>query len=67
MCTDCHDGESEEFRGRHLGLPAGAMNCGGCHDPHGAQVEGMMLPTQHMPFADGDCSICHQTKGETGP
>ena len=67
MCTDCHDGESDDFRARHLGLAAQAMNCGGCHDPHGLQAEGMLLPAQHMPFADGDCSLCHQAKGESGP
>jgi hypothetical protein len=58
-CAACHDEESEEFSARHLGLPAGALDCGSCHDPHASKMAGMLLPEVHPPFADGDCTVCH--------
>ena len=59
-CLMCHDGDSSDFAEHHLGMPASTMDCRGCHDPHASQLAGMLLPEQHAPFADGDCSICHE-------
>ena len=65
-CTDCHDGESPAFLEHHLGLPASAMDCRGCHDPHASQMAGMLLAQVHDPFAAGDCSLCHEAaEGDT--
>jgi hypothetical protein len=61
-CTDCHDGESEEFAELHLGLAAASMDCGSCHDPHASSMAGMLLPEVHPPFAEGDCSTCHEER-----
>ncbi len=58
-CLNCHDGDSEDFAAQHLGLPASAMDCGSCHDPHASASAGLLLPVTHLPFEDGDCSACH--------
>jgi len=63
-CLGCHAGESDDFRAKHLGLPAAAIACESCHDPHASRSVGMLLPNEHSPFAEGDCSMCHE---ETGP
>jgi len=59
-CLGCHDGGSAEFSEKHFGAAADTMDCGGCHDPHASRMAGMLLPEVHMPFADGDCSVCHR-------
>jgi predicted CXXCH cytochrome family protein len=59
-CLGCHDGDSADFAEKHLRLPAASMDCGDCHDPHASQVAGMMLPNLHPPFAEGDCTTCHE-------
>jgi predicted CXXCH cytochrome family protein len=64
-CLDCHDGDSADFAEKHLGFTAESMNCGECHDPHASRVAGMLLPEMHMPFADGDCSMCHEGLEQT--
>jgi predicted CXXCH cytochrome family protein len=67
LCTECHEGDSTEFKSRHLGLSAGALVCSGCHDPHASNTAGMFLPNLHPPFEDGDCSLCHQGSGGETP
>ena len=59
-CLACHDGDSTSFAEDHLGLPAAAIDCRGCHDPHASQMAGMLLPQVHPPFAEGDCTMCHE-------
>jgi hypothetical protein len=59
-CLDCHDGASAAFTAKHLGLTADAIDCRSCHDPHASALAGMLLPELHPPFADGDCSLCHE-------
>jgi predicted CXXCH cytochrome family protein len=63
-CLGCHDGKSIEFADKHLGAAAETIDCGECHDPHASQVAGMLLPEAHMPFAEGDCTTCHQERPE---
>jgi hypothetical protein len=38
-------------------VPAG---CSDCHDAHGGNVEKLIRPFQHKPFADHDCDACHE-------
>jgi predicted CXXCH cytochrome family protein len=64
-CLDCHDGGSADFAAKHLGFPADTIDCGECHDPHASQMAGMLLPEVHMPFAEGDCTTCHQERAES--
>ena len=59
-CLGCHDGDSDEFGEKHLGLPAESMDCKSCHDPHASRMAGMLLPEVHPPFGEGDCSACHE-------
>jgi hypothetical protein len=28
-------------------------------------VAGMLLPEVHMPFADGDCTTCHEDRSDS--
>jgi predicted CXXCH cytochrome family protein len=63
-CLGCHDGQSAKFADKHLGASAESIDCGECHDPHASQVAGMLLPEMHMPFADGDCTTCHEVPAE---
>ncbi|HSL82205.1 MAG TPA: cytochrome c3 family protein, partial [Thermoanaerobaculia bacterium] len=65
-CATCHDVENAEFLARHLGLPAAALDCGSCHDPHASQMAGMLLPEVHPPFAEGDCTVCHTAVPRAG-
>jgi predicted CXXCH cytochrome family protein len=65
-CLTCHDGDSRTFADTHLGFEARTLDCAECHDPHASQMEGMLLPEVHMPFAGGDCSVCHaDAQGDT--
>jgi hypothetical protein len=43
------------------------MDCKSCHDPHASQMAGMLLPRVHAPFAEGDCSLCHEGSTEDAP
>ena len=67
-CLGCHDGDSTTFADKHLGLPAASIDCASCHDPHASRMAGMLLPNTHAPFAEGDCSTCHEeAPKEDGP
>ena len=36
------------------------LDCLGCHDPHKSTEPGLLHPNVHEPFADRDCSTCHE-------
>jgi hypothetical protein len=64
-CLTCHDGGSIRFAEKHLGFAAETLDCRECHDPHASSMAGMLLPEVHMPFAEGDCTLCHVETPET--
>ncbi len=66
-CLNCHDGQAPEFQRQHLSLPIDALDCVGCHDPHASDMTGMLHPQSHPPFAEGDCSICHEATDGGAP
>jgi predicted CXXCH cytochrome family protein len=59
-CLGCHDGASADFSKAHLGFAASTLDCAECHDPHASRMAGMLLPEMHLPFSEGDCTVCHQ-------
>jgi len=63
VCSGCHEVDTPEFRTRHGGVQASGNGCTSCHDPHGSDKKGMMLPIAHSPYEDGDCSVCHTEGG----
>jgi len=65
-CLDCHDTSAAAFGEEHLGLAGADSACTSCHDPHASETVGLLLPVSHQPFADGDCSLCHETEREPG-
>ncbi len=60
LCGACHDPTKPAMRTAHHGLITAATDCTGCHEPHASEKKKLMLSGQHAPFADGDCSTCHQ-------
>ncbi len=59
QCLACHDGDDEDFKGRHLGLAGAKLDCRKCHDPHVAESGGLMQRNQHDPFEGDACDVCH--------
>jgi hypothetical protein len=61
LCSKCHDLDRESFKKGHQGIDWGRKECLSCHDPHGAPApgDGLLLPYQHQPFKDQECSSCH--------
>ena len=57
LCGDCHDVGNEAFAEQHF-FPT-ALNCAGCHDPHGGNVPKFFWAHQHDPFAERECDSCH--------
>jgi predicted CXXCH cytochrome family protein len=67
-CLGCHDGGSADFSKKHLGFAATTLDCAECHDPHASRMADMLLPEMHLPFSEGDCTVCHEDsrRGEGG-
>ena len=60
LCFTCHDESGSSFREAHQDRPADSLDCLGCHDPHKSTEPGLLHPNVHEPFADRDCSTCHE-------
>jgi predicted CXXCH cytochrome family protein len=63
LCTSCHDPTKAALSSAHKGLLTPATDCTSCHAGHASEKKKLLLPGQHPPFADGDCSVCHQAGG----
>jgi predicted CXXCH cytochrome family protein len=59
LCGQCHDLEARELRTAHKGFPLEGVDCQNCHAAH-ASPKGLLLPDMHGPFAEGDCTSCHE-------
>ncbi|UCG60996.1 MAG: hypothetical protein JSV52_11800 [Candidatus Zixiibacteriota bacterium] len=61
LCGDCHDMQARELRTAHKGFSLDGVDCQSCHAAHAgvAGSKGLLLPDSHAPFADGDCTTCH--------
>ena len=62
LCGECHDMSDRELRAAHKGFPLEGVDCQNCHAAHvgPAGSTGLLLPDKHGPFADGDCTTCHE-------
>lgn len=58
LCTACHKTDSPAMQTAHQHQPL--SSCVSCHDPHSSNRKGLMLPIMHEPFAERDCSSCHE-------
>ncbi len=61
LCGQCHDIDSGELKTAHAGFSLKNVDCQNCHAAHAGPSgsTGLLLPDTHAPFADGDCSVCH--------
>ncbi len=60
LCGDCHEIDPATLKRTHQGIDPSASSCLSCHDPHGGPDKGLTLPVKHAPFAEGDCTPCHE-------
>jgi len=60
LCASCHDVTKPGLKTAHKGLIRPTTDCTTCHEPHASETKNLMLAAQHPPYADGDCSVCHQ-------
>jgi predicted CXXCH cytochrome family protein len=59
LCAMCHD--ATELQEVHSGQITSSVDCTSCHFPHGSENRTMLASaTQHAPFADGTCDVCHR-------
>ena len=63
LCATCHDATSSSMKGPHRGLLGAEDDCTDCHEPHAAEKKPLLLPHEHPPFAERDCSACHPKEG----
>ncbi|MEW6413175.1 MAG: cytochrome c3 family protein [Candidatus Zixiibacteriota bacterium] len=61
LCGQCHDLTDRDLRTAHKGFSLEGVDCQNCHAAHAgpAGSKGLLLPDVHVPFADGDCTSCH--------
>jgi predicted CXXCH cytochrome family protein len=66
LCETCHGLTSEEMTAAHSGFPLVGTGCTTCHAPHStpSKSKGLLLPMQHSPYSDGECSVCHDGSGK---
>ncbi|NOY88543.1 MAG: hypothetical protein GXO93_04010 [FCB group bacterium] len=62
LCSQCHDLTSSQMKQAHHGFSIVKANCQNCHSAHASPkgTKGLLNPVEHPPFADGDCSVCHE-------
>ena len=65
MCAVCHDLKKPAITANHPGMALTTTNCVTCHDPHvmGKNREHLIKAFPHVPFARGECTSCHTSKG----
>ncbi len=66
LCTSCHGLTSPKLTRAHKQVPLTGRTCVSCHDPHStkAAASKLVYEKKHPPFADGDCSVCHDAAGK---
>jgi predicted CXXCH cytochrome family protein len=66
-CAGCHEPSNPILVKRHAGRTMTGADCTSCHDPHAQPKgrKGLMLASQHPPFALGQCASCHVSGSST--
>ena len=68
ICANCHDSADAVFSKAHSNIQTAGARCTSCHTPHLKDKATRGLPiTQHKPFANRQCSICHGPTPATPP
>lgn len=60
LCLTCHDPATPAVKVAHKGLITSTTDCTGCHAGHASERDALLLGDLHAPFAEGECSACHQ-------
>jgi predicted CXXCH cytochrome family protein len=60
LCATCHDAQDDGFVVAHGEFDLSQADCMSCHNPHRSTAPGLLGEFVHEPFADGDCSVCHE-------
>ena len=60
LCFQCHDEQSKELQDTHLDRDLTKLHCSNCHEPHRSTQPKLIRANQHPPFAERDCSTCHE-------
>jgi predicted CXXCH cytochrome family protein len=65
MCGSCHSPKNEAVIAKHPGMNLETTNCVSCHDPHVQRkgAKGLIKEFRHDPFARGECTACHTSRG----
>ena len=63
LCGKCHNLTSPAITAAHGGFDISDADCQGCHAAHVGQKgsKGLLLPKNHKPFAQGQCTSCHES------
>ncbi|MBK8229616.1 MAG: cytochrome c3 family protein [Candidatus Eisenbacteria bacterium] len=62
LCASCH-AVTPALKEKHKGYPLNADACLSCHDPHASKELKLMQASTHAPFAQGNCTACHNPAG----
>jgi len=62
LCGTCHNLTTAAMNTAHHGFDLAGADCQSCHEPHVSPKggRGLLLPDRHKPFAQGQCSECHE-------
>jgi len=62
LCGECHDVTDRALRTAHKGFSLEGVDCQNCHAAHAGPTgsTGLLLPDKHAPFAEGECTTCHE-------
>jgi predicted CXXCH cytochrome family protein len=62
LCGKCHDLGTPAMGTAHHGFDLSKADCQSCHEPHVGRKgsRALLLPESHKPFAQGQCSECHE-------
>ena len=66
LCKSCHTLGSAKMTAAHRAIPLTGKACTSCHDPHSTKAANSTLvyATKHPPYAEKDCSVCHDSAGK---
>ena len=58
VCLECHS-PTPTFIRKHKGFDPRTSKCSACHDPHSSDDPSLLMKEIHVPFAEGNCDVCH--------
>ncbi|MFV1951834.1 MAG: cytochrome c3 family protein [Nitrospinota bacterium] len=67
ICAQCHTMKGKKFIDAHNGYPVIGTDCLSCHNPHSSDNRNLLRSSLHTPFADGKCTVCHNSPTSRDP